>query len=55
MVQQIYQKKFEFLETWYWSRMEKISWTGPVKKNEEAQLTVKEERNILYTVKKKKG
>jgi hypothetical protein len=34
-------------------RLEKISWTHPVK-NEEALLTVKQERNILYTVKRRK-
>jgi len=34
--------------------MEKISWTDGVR-NEEVLLRVKEERNILHTVKEKEG
>jgi hypothetical protein len=34
-------------------RMEKISWTNPVK-NEEVLLRVKEEKNIIHTVKRRK-
>jgi hypothetical protein len=38
---------------WGWRRMEKISWTDLVK-NEELHR-VKEERNILHTVKGRKA
>jgi hypothetical protein len=37
-----------------WRRMEKISWTDRVR-NEEVLHRVKEERNIVHTIKKKKG
>jgi hypothetical protein len=39
---------------WCWRRMEKISWTDHVK-NEEVLHTVKEERNILHTIKRRKA
>jgi hypothetical protein len=39
---------------WYWIRMEKISWTNRVG-NEEVLHVVKEERNILRTVKGRKA
>jgi hypothetical protein len=39
---------------WCWGRTEKISWTDPVR-NEEVLHRVREERNILHTVKKKEG
>jgi hypothetical protein len=35
---------------WYWRRMEKISWTDRVR-NEEVLHGVKEDRNILDTIK----
>ena len=48
------QKYIESFEMWYWRRMEKISWTDRVK-NEEILHRVKEERNILHTVKQRKA
>ena len=41
-------------EMWCWRRMEKISWADCVK-NEEELHTVKEERNILHTIKRRKA
>jgi hypothetical protein len=38
---------------WYWGRLE-ISWTDHVR-NEEALLTVKENRNILHEISKRKA
>jgi hypothetical protein len=35
---------------WRWRRMEKISWTDRVR-NEEMMQRVKEERNIVQTIK----
>jgi hypothetical protein len=37
---------------WCWRRMEKISWTDSVR-NEEVLLRVKEDRNIIHTVKRR--
>jgi hypothetical protein len=39
---------------WYWRKMEKISWTDHVR-NEEVLLTVKEQRNILHGISKRKA
>jgi hypothetical protein len=39
---------------WCWRRMEKISWTDRVR-NEEVLHRVKEERNILHTIKRRKA
>jgi hypothetical protein len=39
---------------WCWRRMEKISWTYSVR-NEEVLHRVKEERNIIHTVKRRKA
>jgi hypothetical protein len=39
---------------WCWRRTEKIFWTDRVR-NEELLHRVKEERNILHTVKRRKG
>jgi hypothetical protein len=39
---------------WCWRKMEKISWTGRVR-NEEVLHKVKEERNILHTIKRLKA
>jgi hypothetical protein len=39
---------------WYWRRMEKISWTDHVR-NEEVLQRVKEERNILHEISKRKA
>jgi hypothetical protein len=46
-----------FLEsfvTWCWRRVENISWTDRVK-NEEVLHRVKEERNVLDTIKRRKA
>jgi hypothetical protein len=37
-----------------WRKMEKISWTDPVR-NEDVLQRVKEERNIVHTIKRKKA
>jgi hypothetical protein len=47
-------KYLESFEMWCWSRMEKISWTDQVR-NEEVLQRVKEERNILQTIRRKKA
>jgi hypothetical protein len=39
---------------WCWRRMEKISWTEHVR-NEEVLQTVKEQRNILHEISKRKA
>jgi hypothetical protein len=39
---------------WCWRRMEKIGWTDRVK-NEEVLNRVKEERNIIHTIKRRKA
>jgi hypothetical protein len=39
---------------WCWRRMEKISWTDHVR-NEEVLLRVKERRNILHEIRKRKA
>jgi hypothetical protein len=39
---------------WCWRRMEKISWTVHVR-NEEVLLRVKEQRNILHEIRKRKA
>ena len=48
------QKHLESFEMWYWRRMEKISWTDYVR-NEEVLLRVKEQRNILHEIRKRKA
>jgi len=48
------QKNLETFEMWCWRRVEKISWTNHVR-NEEALRTVKEQRNILHEVSKRKA
>jgi hypothetical protein len=48
------QKHLESLEMWCWRRMEKISWTEHVR-NEEVLLRVKEQRNILLEIRKRKA
>jgi len=47
------QKHLESFEMWCW-RMEKISWTDHVR-NEEVLLRVKEQRNILHEIRKRKA
>jgi hypothetical protein len=44
------QKNLGSFEMWFWRRMEKISWSDSVR-NEEALERVKEEKNILQTIK----
>ena len=39
---------------WCWGRMEKIIWTYRVR-NEEVLLRVKEQRNILHEISKRKA
>jgi hypothetical protein len=48
------QKHLESSEMWCWRRMEKISWTEHVR-NEEVLLRVKEQRNILHEISKRKA
>ena len=48
------QKYLESFEIWYWRGMEKNSWTDHVR-NEEVLLRVKEQRNILHEIRKRKA
>ena len=48
------QKCLESFEMWCWRRMEKISWTDPVR-NEDVLLRVNEQRNILHEIRKRKA
>jgi len=48
------QKHLESFEMWCWRRMEKISWTDHVR-NEDVLLWVKEQRNILHEIRKRKA
>jgi hypothetical protein len=48
------QKHLESFEMWCWRRMEKISWTDHVR-IEEVLLRVKEQRNILHEIRKRKA
>jgi hypothetical protein len=48
------QKQMESFEMWCWRRMENISWTDHVR-NEYVLLTVKEQRNILHEIRKRKA
>jgi hypothetical protein len=48
------QEHLESFEMWCWRRMKKISWTDHVR-NEEVLLRVKEQRNILYEIRKRKA
>jgi hypothetical protein len=48
------QKHLERFEMWCWRRMEKIRWTDHVR-NEEVLLRVKEQRNILHEISKRKA
>jgi hypothetical protein len=48
------QKHLESFEMWCWRRMEKIRWTEHVR-NEEVLLRVKEQRNILHEINKRKA
>jgi len=48
------EKHLESSEMWCWRRMEKISWTDHVR-NEDVLLRVKEQRNILHDIRKRKA
>jgi hypothetical protein len=48
---EVNQKHFERFEMCSWRRVEKISWTDRVG-NDKVLQSVKEERNILHTIKK---
>jgi hypothetical protein len=48
------QKHLESFEMWCWKTMEKNSWTDHVR-NEEVLLRVKEQRNILHEISKRKA
>jgi len=48
------QKHLESFEMWSWRRMEKISWTDHVR-NEDVLFRVKEQRNILHEIRKRKA
>jgi len=48
------QKHLESFEMWRWRRMEKICWTDHVR-NKEVFLRVKEQRNILHEIRKRKA
>jgi hypothetical protein len=50
-LRQVDHNYLESLEMWCWERMEKISWTHDVK-HAEGLSRIKEERNILYIIKK---
>ena len=48
------QKHLESFEMWCWRRVEKISWTDHMR-NEDVLLRVKEQRNILREIRKRKA
>jgi hypothetical protein len=48
------QKHLESFEMWCWRRMEKISWTDHMR-NDDVLLRVKEQRNILHEIRKRKA
>ena len=48
------QKHLQSFEMWCWRRMEKIIWTDHVR-NEDVLLRVKEQRNILHEIRKRKA
>jgi hypothetical protein len=51
-LRKIDQKYLESFEMWCWRRMEKICWTDRVRN--EVLHRVKEERNVLHTIKRRK-
>jgi hypothetical protein len=48
------QKQLESFEMWCWRRMEKVGWEDRVR-NEDVLLRVKEQRNILHEISKRKA
>jgi hypothetical protein len=53
-LQKVDQKYLENFGMWCWRRMMKISWANHVR-NEEVLQRIKEERNILQTIKGRKA
>jgi hypothetical protein len=53
-LRKVEQKYLESFEMWCLRRMEKISWTDRVR-NEEVLHRVKEQRNIVHTIKRRKA
>jgi hypothetical protein len=53
-LRKVVQKYLESFEMWCCRRMEKFSWTDRVR-NEEVLHRVKEERNILHTIRRRKA
>ena len=53
MIRAVDQKQLESFEMWCWRRMEKISWTDHVRN--EVLLRVKEQRNIVYEISRRKA
>jgi len=54
MLRAVYQKHLESFQMRFCRRMEKISWTDHVR-NEEVLLRVKQQRYILYEIRKRKA
>jgi len=54
MLRPVDQKHLESFEMWCWRRMEKISWADHLR-NEDVLLRVKEQRNILREIRKRKA
>jgi hypothetical protein len=54
MLRAVDQKNLENFEMWCWRRMEKIRWSNHVR-NEDVLLRVKEQRNILHEIRKRKA
>jgi hypothetical protein len=48
------QKYLERFEMWFWRKMKKISWTDRVR-NKDVLQKVKEGRNILHTINRRKA
>ena len=48
------QKLLESFEMWCWRRMEQVSWTDHVR-NKNVLLRVKEQRNIIHEIRKRKA
>ena len=53
-LQAVEQKHLESFKMWCWRRMEKISWIDHVR-NEDVLFRVKEQRNILHEIRKRKA
>jgi hypothetical protein len=53
-VETLYISESVSFEMWCWRRMEKISWTDHVR-NEDVLLRVKEQRNVVHEIRKRKA